>query len=88
MDHVLLDRDTLRVVLAVVELTVAPIVAMIWMRNRDVRGVHWWIGTSVFTTIGFSVPILFPPDGVGCALRQRLLRDHGAGPHAAGHAGP
>ena len=59
MDHVLLDRDTLRVVLAVVELTVAPIVAMIWMRNRDVRGVHWWIGTSVFTTIGFSAPILF-----------------------------
>ncbi|MBV7427174.1 MULTISPECIES: diguanylate cyclase [unclassified Acidovorax] len=53
----LLDRDTLRVVLAVAELTLAPIVALIWKGNKDVKGVNWWIAGSVSTMIGFSIPI-------------------------------
>lgn len=58
MNLALLDKDTLRVVLAITELTLVPIAALIWKGNRDIKGVSWWLAGSVSTMIGFSIPIL------------------------------
>jgi len=71
MTSELLNKDTLRVVLAIAELTLAPIVILVWRDNRDVKGVTWWIAGSISTMIGFLVPV-FLNSGPSAA---RLIND-------------
>jgi hypothetical protein len=73
MNLALLDKDTLRVVLAITELTLVPIAALIWKGNRDIKGVSWWLAGSVSTMRGCAE---FCVNGQSTAGASRLVRKH------------